>query len=83
MLTTKYLILYWKTLIRFPENLEYAEMRHGDVIVTYIDFTDRRAAVRFLSFPQAGTGMWDRMIELSHMGKNNENPDLECKKNHA
>ena len=28
----------------------------------------------FLSFPRAGMGM------LSHMGKNNRNPDLKCKK---
>ena len=33
---------------------------------------------RFLSFPQAGTGI--REIELSHMGKNNGNPDMLCAK---
>ena len=42
---------------RLPENPEYAEMRHGDVI----DVTDQRAAsVRlfvFLSFPRAGMGV--------------------------
>ena len=37
LLTTKYLLLYvyWKkTWKRLPENFEYAEMRHGDVILT-------------------------------------------------
>ena len=33
----------------------------------------------FLFFPQAGTGI----IELSHMSKNNGNPDLVCEKLHA
>ena len=35
LLTTKYLILYWKTHEKdFQENLECAKMRHGDVILT-------------------------------------------------
>ena len=33
--TTKYYILYWKNMIKgFQENSEFAEMRHGDVILT-------------------------------------------------
>ena len=63
----------WKTL---PENPEDAEMRHGAVI----DVMDRRAvSVRlnvFLSFPMAGSGV----IEISHIGNNNGNPDLVCEK---
>ena len=31
---TKYLILYWKNMKRLPQNSEYAEMQHGDVILT-------------------------------------------------
>ena len=38
----------------------------------------RRVTVRFLSFPRAGTGVCE--IEISHMGKNNENPNLVCEK---
>ena len=34
LFTTKYLILYWEKMKRLPENPEYTEMRHGDVIVT-------------------------------------------------
>ena len=34
LLTTKYLISYWKNCKRLPENHEYAEMRHGEVIST-------------------------------------------------
>ena len=34
LLTVKYLILYWKDMKRLPENPEFAEMRHGDVILT-------------------------------------------------
>ena len=34
LLTTKYLILYWKNMIKLLENLEYAEMQHGDIILT-------------------------------------------------
>ena len=33
LLTTKYLSLYWET--RLPKNPEYAEMRHGGVILTF------------------------------------------------
>ena len=76
-----------KTWKRLPENLEYAEMRHGDVIFNtfwrHFDVTDWPAAdVRlfvFLSFPLAVKDMWDRIIShLSHMGKNIGNPDLVC-----
>ena len=34
LLTIKYLILYWKDMKRLPENPEFAEMRHGEVILT-------------------------------------------------
>ena len=35
LLTTKYLILYWKKHEkRLRENLKYAEVRHGDVILS-------------------------------------------------
>ena len=55
-------------------------MQHGDVILTlqwrHWTTCNQRAAVRFLSFPRAGTGMW----KLSHMGKNNRNPNLVCEK---
>ena len=32
--TTKYHILYWKHEKCFQKNPEYAEMRHGDIILT-------------------------------------------------
>ena len=42
----------------------------------------RNAAIRLLSFPEAGTGMRDRNIsyeiEIFHIGENNGNPDLVC-----
>ena len=44
LLTTKYLILYWKNMKRLPENPEYAEVRRDDVTLTLHDVTDRRAA---------------------------------------
>ena len=34
LLTTKYLILYWKDVKRFQENPEFAEMRYGEVILS-------------------------------------------------
>ena len=34
LLTTKYLILYYKDIKTLPEKPEFAEMRHGDVILT-------------------------------------------------
>ena len=34
LLTTKYLILYYKDMKKLPEDPEFAEMRHGDVIST-------------------------------------------------
>ena len=33
LLTTKYLIIYYKDMKKLPENREFAEMRHDDVIV--------------------------------------------------
>ena len=57
----------WK---RLPENPEYAEMRHGDVILTLQwregSTCDQRTAVRFFSLG---------LVRVSHMGKNNGNPD--------
>ena len=48
----------------------------------YNDVTDQRKAsvplfVFYLS-PGVGTGMRDRNIEISHMDKNNGNPNLVC-----
>ena len=55
-----YLILYLKEVKRLPENPKFAEMRHGDVILTLrINVRPAcgvRATVRFLSFSSAGTG---------------------------
>ena len=54
-----------KSWERLPENLEFAEMRHGDFNITLTSRNDvrracgLRAAVRFLSFPWADMGMWD------------------------
>ena len=65
LLSTKYLILYWKNMKRLPENPEFVEMRHGDIILT-LSITSqndvrpacgRHATVRFLSFSRAGTGL--------------------------
>ena len=85
LFTTKYLILYNKDMKKLPENPEFAEMRHGDVILTlqrchvstciwYAD--DVRLFVFYLSLGLVQ--VCD--IELSHMGKNNENPYLVCEK---
>ena len=53
--------LYWKCLKRLPENPEYAEMRHGDVILrlqrSHRSACNQHAAVCFLSFPSAVWGM--------------------------
>ena len=54
-----------------------------DIVTSFQNYNDvipvcgQRVAVRFLTFPRAGRGVWDR-IELSHIGKNNGNPDLMC-----
>ena len=49
---------------KLPENPEYAEMRHRDVIFTlqlrHGSTCDQREAIRFLSFPRAGTGVCDK-----------------------
>ena len=34
LLPTKYVILYYKDMKKLHENPEFAEMRHGDVILT-------------------------------------------------
>ena len=60
LLITKCLIYVGKTQKRIPENPKYAEMRHGDVILTlqwrHKSTWGQRAGVLFLSFPRAGTG---------------------------
>ena len=82
LLTTKYLILYWKkttTLKKLPENPEYAEMRHGDVILTLqwrhgLTCGQREAVRHYLS-------LWlvrVCQIDISQMGKINGNTDLVC-----
>ena len=74
-----------KACKRFPENAEFAEMRQGDVINFYNDFTDRRvASVRptcdFSCFfrPHGLERVCE--LDLSQTGKNNGNPDLVCEK---
>ena len=84
MLTTKYLILYGKTWKRLLESPEYAEMRHGDVILTLklelffyeIGLPPRPGwrhndvmSQRFIfTFPRAGTGMGNLTIACSLYG---------------
>ena len=59
-----------KTWKRLPGNPEYAEMWHGEIILTIqcchrLTYSQLATDVRlfgFLSFPRAGTGMWDRII---------------------
>ena len=48
LLATKYLILYLENMKKASRNSEYAEMRHGDVILM-------PTCGCFLSFPWAGT----------------------------
>ena len=55
-----------------PENHEYAEMRHGDVIQklkNYNDVSDRQAAKVFV---------FNRSHGLVQLGENNGHPDLVC-----
>ena len=80
LLTSKYLILYWKNMKKtsrkswirwdttWSRNFNFTMMSRIEV--------RRHAAVRFLSFPLAGMGMWDR-------SKNNGNLDLVCKKKNS
>ena len=67
LLTTKYLILYWKNLKKAPRKSWIC----WDATWWCHCYTDRFAASRQL-FKRAGT--------VSHMGKNNGNPDLVCEK---
>ena len=64
---------------KLPENPEFAEMWHGDIILTLQwscgTTSHKHVAVRFLSFPRAGPG-----LDLSHMGKNNGDPNQVCEK---
>ena len=75
LLTNKYLIFIGKTGIRLSNNPKYAEMRHGDVILTlqwsHGSMCYQSTAGRFLSFPRAGKGMrynfliWVKTTEIS------------------
>ena len=68
-----------------PENPQYAEMRHGDVILTLHDVTDRsvasvlRGVQLFILYLSHGLVQVCE-IELSHMGTNNGNLNLVCEK---
>ena len=64
-----------KTWKRLPENPEYAEMRHGDVILAFQKHHGMTCGCSFVIFP---TG-WYRYVR-SHMGQNNGNHDLVCEK---
>ena len=61
LLTAKYLILYWKNMKKLPENPDFAEKGHGDIIFTLQccqgSMCGKHVAVRFLSLPWAGTGV--------------------------
>ena len=70
LLTTKYLVVYWKTLKRLKKTPKYAEMRHGDGILTLqrchgLTCSQRAVDVRlfgfFLSFHRL---VWVCEIEL-------------------
>ena len=82
LLATKYLILYWKGLKRLPENPEIAEVRHDDVILTlqcHRSMCGQLADdVRLFVFYLSHGLVRVCEIELSHMGKNQGNPDLVC-----
>ena len=85
LLTTKYLILYWKNMKRLPENPKYAEMRHSDVILTLqwlhgSTCGQHAVDVRLFVFHLSHGLVRVCEVELSHMGKNNGNPDLVCEK---
>ena len=80
LLTTKYLILYWKKheqdFQKILNTLRCNMVHHFNITMTS-QFKKRLACdCSFLSFPRAGRGM-------SHMGKNNGNPDLVCEKIHS
>ena len=72
--TTLYLFYIGKTWKRLPENPEYAEMGHGDVILTLQWRQGSTCGCSFFIFPYVWYGC------VSHRGKNNGNPDLVCKK---
>ena len=70
----------WKHKKSLPENFnpECVEMRHGDVTLTLqwrhgLACGQRGTDVRLFDFYLS-----DRLVWVSHMGKNNENPDLVC-----
>ena len=83
LLTTKYLIYIGKTWKRLPEHPEYAEMRHGDVILTlqwcHGSTCGQRVDDMLLLIFYLSLGLVRVCeIEISHMGKNNGNPYLVC-----
>ena len=79
LLTTKYSFYIDKAWKRLPENPEYAEMRHGDVILTLQRSHGSTCGKRAVFFFYLSLGLvWVCEIEISHMGKNNGNPDLVC-----
>ena len=82
-----YFILYWKktTWKRLPENLEYTEIWHVDMILTLqwrngSTCGQPEAKVRLFIFYLSHGLVWVCEIELSHIGKNNGNPNLVCEK---
>ena len=78
--------LILKTWKRFPDIPELAKMRHGEVILTlqwrHGSTCDQRVAdVQLLVFYLSHGLIQVCEIELSHMGKNNGNPNLVCENN--
>ena len=67
MLTTKYLIFIVKNVKRLPKILNTLRCDMVTSFEHYNDVTDRRAAVRFLSFPRVGTGFvrWVKKEEIA------------------
>ena len=68
--------LYWKNLKKRKSWIrrDVTWWCHFNITMTSRGLMwGQRAAVCFLSFPRAGTG-------ISHMGKNSGNPDLVCEK---
>ena len=70
LLTTRYLILYWKDMKKTSRKswIRWDATWWHNFKITMASRIDmqptcgRRAAVHFLSFPRAGAGMWDRNI---------------------
>ena len=76
LLTTKYFILYKKNMKKISRK---SLIRRDATWLHHFDITimcGQRAAVLFYH----SQIVWVCEIELSHMGKNNRNPDLVCQK---